>query len=103
RTGLIVAAAGLSAGSTVVDVGTGTGVLIKHFLEEGVCAQDITGCDLSGNMLEEARRRYPDVNFWQGDFVEFDGPSGSADAVFFNACFGNILDQDRALQTAIRI
>jgi ubiquinone/menaquinone biosynthesis C-methylase UbiE len=103
RTRLIVKAAGLSADSTVVDVGTGTGVLIKHFFEAGVLPQNITGCDLSSNMLQEARERYPGVNFRQGDFVEFDGASDSADAVFFNACFGNILDQDRALQTAMRI
>ncbi|HEY9793898.1 MAG TPA: class I SAM-dependent methyltransferase [Candidatus Obscuribacterales bacterium] len=103
RTRLIVKAAGLSPASTVVDVGTGTGVLIKHFLESGVRPGNITGCDLSTNMLNEAGERYPEVNFRQGDFVEFDGASDSVDAIFFNACFSNIFDQDRALQTATRI
>lgn len=103
RTRRIVQAAGLKPDSKVVDVGTGTGVLIKHFLEQGVAASNVLGCDLSNRMLEEAAQRYPGVRFWQGDFVEFHGPESFADAIFFNACFGNIFDQDRALATASQV
>jgi ubiquinone/menaquinone biosynthesis C-methylase UbiE len=97
RTRLIVNSAGLQPDSKVLDVGTGMGVLVKHFLECGVEENAITGCDLSEKMLEEARKRFPDVAFVQGDFVDLDMPAASFDAVFFNACFGNIIDQDRAL------
>jgi ubiquinone/menaquinone biosynthesis C-methylase UbiE len=96
----IVTAAQLDKDSKVLDVGTGMGALIKHFLESGVSEDNITGCDLSARMLEEAKQRYPRVRFWLGDISEFDSPPKTFDAVFFNACFGNIFDRERALEVA---
>src|SRR5262249_9850186 len=81
RTARMVEAAALGAGSRVLDVGTGTGVLIAHFLRAGVKAENITGCDLSSNMLKQARDRYPDVTFWQGDFLDFPPEQGPFDAI----------------------
>jgi SAM-dependent methyltransferase len=100
RTRTIVEAAGLDSQARVLDVGTGIGVLVPHFLSQGVRPQNITGCDLSPNMLHEARRRYPDVRFWQGDFLEFPSDFGTFDAIFFNACFGNFYDQGKVLEKA---
>ena len=109
RTRSIVRAAHLDATSKVLDVGTGAGVLIAHFLEFGVEETNIVGCDLSTAMLANAKERYPDVFFWQGDVAELSLPLpeafpsriGSFDAVFFNACFGNMWDQEETLQAAI--
>lgn len=108
RTKDIVKSAGLSAGSFVLDVGTGTGALIKHFIEFGVSEKNIVGCDLCEEMLKKARQRYPSVNFWQGDIIDFPWPLPQNfadhiqcfDAVFFNACFGNIWNQKQALKRA---
>ncbi len=101
RTRKIAESAGLNEGSQVLDVGTGTGALIVHFLELGVKQENITGVDLSEEMLKNARERFPKVNFIKGDILDADTVIGSAnqfDAVFFNACFGNIFDQKLALQ-----
>ena len=101
RTQKIAESAGLTAGSQVLDVGTGTGALIVHFLELGVKQQDITGIDLTEEMLKIARERFPHVNFIKADVLDADSVIGEAnqfDAVFFNACFGNIFDQKLALQ-----
>lgn len=103
RTGLIVSAARLGPQSRVLDVGTGTGVLFKHFLECGVPESQLVGCDLSENMLQEAKRRYPQATFKQGDFNEIDEAPGSFDAVFFNACFSNMFDQDKAMAVAVNL
>lgn len=108
RTRTIVQAAALGPHSTVLDVGTGTGVLIQYFLEEGVSENSIVGCDLSSGMLERAQMRYPGVCFWLGDCIDFSLEKvanlprhiAGFSAIFFNACFGNIFDQLQALEIA---
>jgi ubiquinone/menaquinone biosynthesis C-methylase UbiE len=50
RTRRIVRAAKLHDESRVLDVATGTGVLIAHFVAAGVNANNIAGCDLSAHM-----------------------------------------------------
>lgn len=103
RTRMIVQRSGLGENSRVLDVGTGIGVLLKHFTAAGVSEQNITGCDLSENMLAEARTRYPQANFWHGDFAEFPSEKGPFDAVFFNACFGNFFDRDKTVEAATKL
>lgn len=101
RTKKIAESANLNAGSQVLDVGTGTGALIVHFLDLGVQQENITGVDLSDDMLKVARERFPHVKFLKADILDADTAIGKAkqfDAVFFNACFGNIYDQKMALE-----
>ena len=111
RTRMIVEAAGLDESSFVLDVGCGVGVLICHFLECGVPAPNIVGCDLSEEMLKRAKARYPGVFYWQGDIVDLPSPLPESfpeqiklfDVVFFNACFGNMFDQKETISAAIRL
>jgi hypothetical protein len=56
--------AGLAAGAPVVEVGTGPGHVAAFLAEAGA---DATGLDLSAEMIEEARRRHPGVNYQVGD------------------------------------
>jgi SAM-dependent methyltransferase len=105
RTRKIVQETNLNANSKVLDVGTGTGALIKHFLESGISQRNIIGCDLSREMIDKARKRYPDVYYWRGDILDFPlaFPEDAADhikavdAIFFNACFGNVWNQEQTL------
>lgn len=101
RTEQIVDAANLKLGDRVLDVGTGTGVLIPHIQRFGVW--EIIGCDLSEPMLAEARMRYPEVQFWCGDVVDFPSELGRFDAVFFNAVFGNMWDQRQTLSVSTKL
>ncbi len=98
RTQQIVAAAKLKAKDRVLDVGTGTGVLIPHIQRCGV--RDIIGCDLSEPMLAEARKRYPGVKFWCGDVIDIPAALGPFDAIFFNAVFGNMWNQQDTLRVS---
>lgn len=110
RTREIVKMAGVSARSKVLDVGSGVGVLIGHFLEMGVEEKNIVGCDLSEEMIARARARFPGVFFWQGDIVDLPSPLPEQfpghfkffDRVFFNACFGNMWDQRLTLEASFR-
>lgn len=96
RTAQIVAAASLKAGDRVLDVGTGVGVLIPHIRRFGV--RDIIGCDLSESMLAETRKRHPELKFWCGDVIDLPSALGRFDAIFFNAVFGNLWDQQETLR-----
>lgn len=101
RTQKIAESARLSESSQVLDVATGTGALITHFLSLGVKQENITGVDLSEEMLENARERYPKANFIRADILDVDSfisEPEQFDAVFFNACFGNLFDQKLALK-----
>ncbi|MBX9880105.1 MAG: class I SAM-dependent methyltransferase [Candidatus Obscuribacterales bacterium] len=100
RTREIVGTANLSGQSWVLDVGCGVGVLFGHFLEAGVLEEHITGCDLSSEMLKSAKERYRHAKYFQGDIIDFPANLPHFDAIFFNACFGNIFDQKAALQKA---
>ncbi len=82
----------------ILDVGTGIGAFLKYYHECGVDYGNILACDLSAGMLAEARKRYPQVNFWQGDVLDLADDSGPFDLAVFNACFGNIIDQKKVLK-----
>lgn len=97
RTEHIVATARLSPNDRVLDVGTGIGVLIPYIERYGV--RYIVGCDLSPEMLAEARKCYPHVLFWCGDVIDLPRELGPFDVVFFNAVFGNVWNQRDTLQT----
>lgn len=92
RTAMIVDAAQLGEGSRVLDVGTGTGVLLKFFLAAGMKPENIVGCDLSEQMMAEAKQRYPEVGFFLGCVTELPQQFRDFDAIFFNACFANLFD-----------
>ena len=112
RTRDIVRTARLDPNATVLDVGTGLGVLIPYFLEQGVPADNIVGCDLSGSMLAVARSKFQSVCFLQGDFLDLRLEDRiknnikiclSFTAIFFNGCFANIFDSEAAVARAARL
>ena len=55
---------GLSDGAPIIEVGTGPGHVAAFLAEAGA---DVTGLDLTPEMVDEARRRYPDVTYQVGD------------------------------------
>ncbi|MDI2031236.1 class I SAM-dependent methyltransferase [Saccharopolyspora sp. TS4A08] len=58
----------------VLDVGCGTGFATEILHRHGV---DVSGIDLSAQMLDQSRRRLPDVRFTQGSMTSLDVPPGS--------------------------
>ncbi len=57
-----------TSGSTLLDVGCGTGAHLVHLRRH----YQVEGLDLDERMLAIARQRLPEVTFHQGDMVDFD-------------------------------
>lgn len=87
----IVAAAGIAQGDRVLDIGTGTGVLIP--LIKKYKPTEIYACDLAEAMLKRLRTHYPYVRTLSGDARELSLPAETLDVVFMNAVYSNIADK----------
>jgi len=74
----ILLEAGMTAGDTLLDVGCGFGDFSAWLARQGVSVK-YTGIDLSPELLEEGRRRYPDIALHEGDLFEFDPAPSSYD------------------------
>ncbi|MGA4838225.1 class I SAM-dependent methyltransferase [Streptomyces sp. G45] len=69
-------------GAPIADLGCGPGHVAAHLAGHGARA---VGVDLSAGMLAEGRRRYPQVEFRQGDLLALpaeDGEFGAAVALY---------------------
>jgi len=91
----------ITSGDTVLDVGSGTGILIpiiKRYRPDCIHA-----CDLSEAMLEQLRKNYPYVNTIMADVRDLTLPEGSIDAAFLNACYPNIVDKAGAFSNLSRM
>lgn len=97
----IVAAAGIVKGEVLLDVGTGTGVLVP-FLQQYRPGR-IYACDLSPKMLKQLRRNYSGVETLLSDVRELTLPEASIDVVFINACYANIADKTGAFANLYRM
>ncbi len=63
----------ISCGGTVSDVGCGPGHIARYLRDAGA---RVLGLDLSSKMLDEARRRNPDICFREGDMAALDFKTG---------------------------
>lgn len=98
----IVAHGRVNKGETVLDVGSGTGILIPIIERyEPGC---IYACDLSEVMLRHMdSKKYPGVKTIVADVRDLRLPGSSIDVVFINACYGNIIDKIGAFSNLSRM
>ena len=97
----IVAAGRISDGEVVLDVGTGTGILVP--LIQRYDPETIFACDLSGAMLAHLKEQYPYAKTLAGDIRDVRLPDQSVDVVFLNACYPNIIDKAGSFQNIFRM
>lgn len=69
--------------STILDLGCGNGALSKKLKDKGFV---VKGIDASKELLDTARKNYPDIEFIQADATSFSLPE-PVDVVFSNAVF----------------
>jgi ubiquinone/menaquinone biosynthesis C-methylase UbiE len=91
RLKLIVASARIAAGDVVLDVGSGTGILLP--LIKGYEPETIYACDLSEAMLEKLKKNYPHTQTIATDVRNLNLPDGGIDVTFMNACYSNLMDK----------
>lgn len=72
------------AGETVLDIGAGQGVLAPHLQKAGMV---YTGLELSGKLVQRARKRHPNGRFLQGDARALTQVQGIEAAGFDTAVF----------------
>jgi len=85
----------------VLDIGTGTGILIPLILKYEPAR--VFANDLSQKMLETVKERYSLVNTLHGDIRTLTLPDESVDVVFINACYSNIVDKPLSFTNIRRI
>lgn len=73
----------------IIDVGCGTGWLCAQLSAFG----QVTGTDLSNEVLERAAIRHPAVTFVAGDFMNLELPTGSFDVVVSLEVLSHVADQ----------
>ncbi|CAM9871729.1 unnamed protein product [Ectocarpus sp. 12 AP-2014] len=94
--------------SRVMDVGAGTGILLRFLQGAGVKQEKYVGVDLSSVMVDVASKRYPHATFLKADFLDYCGDHLSSGGegfshVFFNGCLHNFLEPGEALSGAAKL
>lgn len=87
----IVASGEIAEGASVLDVGSGTGILVP--LIHRYRPARIYACDLSEAMLRRLGENYAYAETILADVRDLKLPDGSLDTVFVNACYPNIADK----------
>lgn len=97
---------GLIAGQTVLDVGTGTGVLISYIIKEVGPSGSITAIDYSENMIQKCKTKHShleNVTVEVGNIEEDAYPPESFDAVVCFGVFPHLENKEKVLQNINRI
>ncbi len=89
----VVELAAVPPGGRVLDLGTGTGNLAGRFLERGV---EVTGVDLSREMLQRAKAKYPTLETVEGHFEDLSRVQGLYDAIVSSYALHHIPDERKA-------
>ena len=97
---VLLDAAHIAKDVRVLDVACGPGYVAAAATARGAAA---TGIDFSSEMVEEARGRYPGIDFREGDAEELSFPDSSFDAVVMNFGLLHLGRPERALEEAHRV
>jgi SAM-dependent methyltransferase len=96
----VLDAAGVSAGTRVLDIGCGSGLALVLAEQRGAVP---AGIDISPGLLGVARERLPDADLRDGDMESLPFPGEAFDAVLGVSVFQYAGDPRRALREAARV
>jgi SAM-dependent methyltransferase len=96
----LLKSAGLRSGMRVLDVATGPGYVAGAAAARGAT---VVGLDFSASMVAQARRRYPDIEFHEGDAEALQFDDGSFDAVMMNFGLLHLARPEAAIEHAYRV
>ncbi|HEY4504791.1 MAG TPA: class I SAM-dependent methyltransferase [Candidatus Paceibacterota bacterium] len=94
----------MRSGTSVLDVGCGTGRTTHYITEKGA---KVTGIDFAENLINRAKQMHPSLDFRVMDarYIEF--PAESFDIVFFSFngldCLHPVSDRQKAIKSMLRV
>jgi ubiquinone/menaquinone biosynthesis C-methylase UbiE len=86
--------------SHLLDLGCGTGNYAGAFSHY---AADVTGIDISAGMLRQARTKFPDIQFIQGDVTQLPFGSNTFDGAFTVQVLHHIKEKGKFLKETFRV
>jgi ubiquinone/menaquinone biosynthesis C-methylase UbiE len=92
--------AGFKRGARVADLGCGSGVFTNLLHELGF---EPIGLDISPKLIALGRRKYPDVEFLEGDAEHLPFPSASLDGVLLSGLVHHFPDPSRCVAEVFRV
>ena len=103
--GEIIEGLGIKPGDQVLDIGSGTGVLIPFLIAELDNEGKIMALDISMEMLVQAQTKGfpPIVGFAQADIVAIPLADDSMDLAMCNSAFPHFSDKGKALKEIARV
>jgi ubiquinone/menaquinone biosynthesis C-methylase UbiE len=90
----------LPPGARVADIGCGSGAFTTLLAERGYRA---TGLDISPKLIALARRKFPDIEFIEGDAEKLPFDDGSFDGVLLSGLIHHFPDQRRLAAEVFRV
>jgi SAM-dependent methyltransferase len=78
----------------ILDVGCGSGRMIRACLDLGAAPENVIGVDLQATRIEEARRLSPHLDFRVANGTDLDFPDGTFDLVMQFVVFSSIFAAD---------
>ena len=105
RLARVVEVTGVCSGQRVLDVGSGTGILIPHLVEAVGPGGPVIAVDFAIKMLVESKAKAfgPRVHLAQASVAALPFPAGRFDVVTCNAAFPHFPDRCRALAEMVRV
>jgi ubiquinone/menaquinone biosynthesis C-methylase UbiE len=91
---------GLRPGSRVIDLGCGSGVFTHLLSARGF---EAAGLDISPKLLDLARRKYPGLQFDEGDVEALPYEAGSVDGVLLSGLVHHLPDPSRCAAEVARV
>lgn len=88
------------AGEKILDLAAGTGTSTQPFYLAGA---DPVACDFSPGMIEVGKRKFPHLNFVQGDALDLPFADNTFDAVTISFGLRNVQDTKKALAQMYRV
>ena len=92
--------AGFRTGTKIADLGCGSGVFTDLLHRQGY---EAVGLDLSPKLIGLARRKYPGVEFLEGDVEHLPFPDGSLDGILLSGLVHHLPDPSRCAGEVFRV